>query len=163
MRSNYSHDLRFWLDFDTCPIEVVRSYAASIGLGAYTRVFGEAAEREFVKAGYWLYFLRDRQGFVDAWVGFINAAYVHTFYRDAGGAIIGLDICLSAPPGVNLPATYLTDTLRAIRWGLPWFAALPVGGGNRGLVVTACAGETAAVVVSAGGQGRVVFDAVAGA
>ena len=160
-RTPESHDMRFWLSFDTAPIAVVRQYASDIGLGAYTRVFGEAAERRLAAAGYRLYELRDKQGFVDAWMGFINSAYVHTFYRDAGGVIIGLDICLSAPPGITLPADYLTETLRALRWGLPWFAALPVTGANTGLVVTTCAVETAQFQLTTGAYARTIFDAAA--
>ena len=158
---DHTFDLRNWLQFDTCPIEVCRQYAADIGLGVYTRAFGEAAEREFCKNAFEYFSLIDKQGFVDLYLTNINGAYVHTFYRDAGGVIVGLDICISPILSADaLPAVYLVEALRSIRWGLPWFRALPVTGANTGLTVTACVSVDADVMMGIGFYAKTTFDAV---
>ena len=159
--SDHPFDMRYWLQFDTCPIEVCRQYAADIRLGVYTLAFGEAAERAFCKSAFDYYSWRDKQAVVDLWMRNIQGVYVHTFYRDAGGAIVGLDICISPPlQAVALPAAYIAEALRAMRWALPWFAALSTTSPGPGLTVTACESEEASVSVTTGFYSRVVFDAV---
>ena len=151
-----SHDLRWWLRFETAPLSVCRQFAADVGLGCYTRIFGEAAERRFCERAYRLYELRDRQGFVDLWMELIQASYVATFSRTAG-AITGLELCISQPVGAPaLPAGYVAETLRAIRWGLPWFAELPAPG----LVITVCARVQASKRLTLGAYARANFDAI---
>ena len=161
MRSDVTFDLRWWLRFDTCPIAVCRQYAADIGLGAYTRAFGEDAERLFCENAWMYYRWRDKQGAIDLYLQNIMGTYVATFFRDAGGAIVGLDLCISPPlQAVALPAVYLQEALRSARWLLPWFAALPVTGPQTGLTITACEEETAGFIINTGFHSRVVFDAV---
>ena len=160
-RDDVSYDMRYHMRFATCRIEVCRQFAADIGLGAYTQAFGQAAERLFCENAFRLYTLRDRQGFVDLWIQNIQGVYVNTFYFDGTGAIVGLWICLSPPlHAVALPAAYVTEALRALRWGLPWFAALPVTGPNTGLEVSVCESVETDVVLNVGFYARTVFDAV---
>ena len=161
MRSDVTHDLRWWLRFQTAPIAVCRQYAADIGLGCYTQAFGEDAERLFCENAWRYYSWRDKQGAIDLYLQNIMGTYVVNFYRDAGGAIVGLDLCISPPlQAVALPAAYLAEFLRAARWLLPWFAALPITGPQTGLTVTACEEETAGFVLNTAFYARTVFDAV---
>ena len=163
-RDDVTYDLRYHLRFATAPIAVCRQFAADVGLGAYTQAFGQDAERLFCMHAWDYYRLRDKQGAVDLYLGNVMGTYVHTFYRDAGNAIVGLDICISPPlQAVALPAAYIAEALRAMRWLLPWFAALPVTGPNTGLTVTACEEVETDVVITTGFRGRVVFDAVGAA
>ena len=160
-RDDVTYDLRHHLRFATSRIEVCRQFAADIGLGAYTQAFGEDAERLFCENAWLYYRLRDKQGAIDLYLQNIMGTYVSTFYLNAGGAIVGLDLCISPPlQAVALPAVYLDEFLRAARWLLPWFAALPVTGPQTGLTVTACEEETAGFIINTGFHSRVTFDAV---
>ena len=161
LASDQPFDLRHWLRFQTAPIAVCRQYAADVGLGCYTQAFGQQAERLFCRNAFRYYQLRDKHGAVDLWLANAGATYVHTFYRDGSGAISGLWICISPPlQAVALPAAYVSEALRALRWLLPWFDALPVTGPDTGLRVSVCEEEEADVVLTTGFYGRVVFDAI---
>lgn len=158
---NATYDLRHQLRFDTCPIEVCRQFAVDIDLGVYTRVFGEEAEREFCNNAWRYYRWRDKQALVDLYLRNIMGTYVHTEFRNAGGEIVGLDICISPPlQATALPASYIAETLRAMRWGLPWYSALSPTNPGPGLTVTACVSVEADVMMGVGFYARTTFSAI---
>ena len=124
MRAPEGYDLREWLSFDSCPIEVCRQYAADIALGCYTTEYGEAAERAFCTHAWEYYRYRDKQAALDLYVRDLNLVYVHSFTRTAG-AITGLQLEISPRAGdLGTPADRLAEFRRAVNWLLPWFAAL---------------------------------------
>ena len=144
------YDLRRWLRFETAPVQVLRSFAESIGFGAYTTIYGVAAERRFLIDAYEIFTMRDRKRAIDLYVRDANIAYVYNITRTSG-VITGLELCISPAVGrTALRADQNSEFLKAAQWLLPWFAGI--------LTITICASEDVTVNHSLGFNSKQYFD-----
>ena len=147
-------DLRTSIRFDTCPIEVVRMFVDSIGLGVHTTMFGEAFERAVANNAWFLFNSRNRQSGVDKYAELLRIFYDETFtltgtlpYQEKSS----LAICITAVLGTGLPdADIQVEVERAITWLLPHYT------GN--LTVFFCSIEDASVVYNTGFHSYVEYN-----
>lgn len=108
-----------WQDM---PIALLRQWAALVGLGVYSRFYGERYERNFASNTYFYFINRDRKAAVDQLTRDLNVNYVADFTITSGERT-GISLCLSSLYDSNFDATQLTQELeRQIRWLLPHFA-----------------------------------------
>ena len=150
MLDDQVYDLREWIRFISAPPAVLRSFANSIGFGAYTTIYGVRAERRFCQDAFEFFRMRDRKRAIDLYVRDAGIAYVYNFTR-TGGAITGLELCIS--PAVGRPALRTeqnAEFLKAAQWLLPWFAGI--------LTITICESEEVSVNHSLAFNAKQYFD-----
>ena len=114
-------DLRSHLYWSNMPIAMVRQWATFIGLGVYSRLFGEAAERRFAASTYFYYANRDRKASLDRLASDLGVHYTADFTL-SGGERTAITICLSRVLHANISTVDAVEELtRMITWLLPHY------------------------------------------
>ena len=116
-----NYDLRQFTRLATAPIAVVREWAEVTGLGAYTRLWGEAVERRLAASAYFYWVNRDRKASVDHLVADLGVHYVADFTLTAGERT-DISICFSRilSPGLS-PLDIVEELTRIVTWLLPHY------------------------------------------
>ena len=145
-----TYDLRYYFDWDTAPIAVIRSWVNSVQLGCYSRLFGEQFERRFAASTYFYYSNRDRKASVDRLVSDLNISFVEDFIL-TNGERTHINLCISQILNIGLTTSAVTDELvRMVTWLLPSFA--------NNIVINVCETAETDLIFNTAGVARTIID-----